>query len=348
RALPAPARGPILPPSPGLETDIALAWARVLRLDEVGRDENFYALGGDSLNVQQLITALGDQHGVRLTASDVASAPTVAQLAETVAARRSGVLVRQGNPLAPTTVLLRPPTTGTRDTLFCFAGAGASALTFAPLADRVDRDTAVVAFQAQGLENRAFPDWTVGRAARRHLVDLLELQPEGPYRLVGHSLGAFIAVDVAARLHSLGHHVELVAMLDPFLPPRTVRAARRHLPGVRSTLLEQTPADRSVLWRHRLWLPLAGIAEGTAEQKVTALREVGVRVGRLHRPRPYSGRTLLVLSTFNLDDDRVWARLLTGDLTVERIHCDHDSVVRDPHVARVVDLLAAARAPQNG
>ncbi|WP_369803734.1 alpha/beta fold hydrolase [Mycobacterium sp. NAZ190054] len=241
------------------------------------------------------------------------------------------------------TVLLRPPAEDTRDTLFCFAGAGASALTFAPLADRLDPGTGVVAFQAQGLENRAFPDWTVGRAARRHLADLLRLQPQGPYRLIGHSLGAFIAVDVANRLRALGHDVESVTMLDPFLPPRTVRAARRHLPGVRSTLLEQTPADRSVLWRHRLWLPLAGIVEGTPEQKIAALREVGVRVGRLHRPKPYAGRILLVLSTFNLDDDRVWARLLTGELTVERIHCDHDSVVRDPHVARVVDLIAATR-----
>lgn len=343
RALPRPVRGPIIPAAPGLETEIAATWARALRLEQVGRDENFYALGGDSLNVQTVITATGERHGIRLTASDLAGAPTVAQFAETVAARRAGLPTTGTIPLAPTTVLLRPPSDQTRETLFCFAGAGASALTFAALTDRVDADTAVVAFQAQGLENRAFPDWTVARAARRHLVDLLALQPQGPYRLVGHSLGAFIAAEVANRLRALNHEVELVTMLDPFLPPRTVRAARRHLPGVRSTLLEQKPADRSVLWRHRLWLPLAGIVEGTAEQKVMALREVGVRVGRLHRPTPYPGRTLLVLSTFNLDDDRVWAQLLTGELTVERVHCDHDSVVRDPHVTRVAELITSPR-----
>ncbi|WP_260752115.1 alpha/beta fold hydrolase [Mycobacterium sp. SMC-8] len=348
RSLPRPERGPIVPATPGLETGIAATWAHVLRLDQVGRDENFYALGGDSLNVAQVIAAVGERNGVRLTASDLAGAPTVAQFADIVAARRAGLPTSGASTLAPTTVLLRPPGENTQETLFCFAGAGASALTFAPLADRVDRETAVVAFQAQGLENRAFPDWTVGRAARRHLGDLLALQPQGPYRLVGHSLGAFIAIEVADRLRALGHEVELVTMLDPFLPPRTVRAARKHLPGVRSTLLEQTPADRSVLWRHRLWLPLAGIVEGTAEQKVVALREVGVRVGRLHRPKPYTGRTLLVLSTFNLDDDRVWAQLLTGELTVERVHCDHDSVVRDPHVARVVDLISAAKAQSAG
>lgn len=343
RALPTPVRGPIHAPAPGLETDIAAAWAGALRVEEVGRDENFYALGGDSLNVQQVIAAVGQRFGVALAPSDFAGAPTVAQLAALVATRRTGLPASGEARLAPTTVLLRPPTGDTREILFCFAGAGASALTFAPLADRVDRDTAVVAFQAQGLENRAFPDWTVGRAARRHLDDLLTLAPSGPYTLVGHSLGAFIAVDVAARLQALGHHVELVTMLDPFLPPRTVRAARRRLPGVRSTLLDQSPANRSVLWRHRLWLPLAGIVDGTTEQKVNALREVGVRVGRLHRPRPYSGRTLLVLSTFNLDDDRVWVRLLTGELTVQRVHCDHDSVVREPHITRIAAMIAAAR-----
>jgi thioesterase domain-containing protein len=227
--------------------------------------------------------------------------------------------------------------------LFCFAGAGASALSFAPLAGRVGNDVAVVAFQAQGLENRAFPDWTVAAAARRHLGALLALQSEGPYTLIGHSLGAFIATEVANRLQALGHQVDLVAMLDPFLPARTIRAARQVLPDATSTLLEQAPADRRVLWRRRIWLPFAGIAGRTPAEKIEPMREVGVRVGRLHKPRPYDGRTLLVLSAFNRDDERVWPQLLTGDLQIERVDCDHDSVIRDPHVERVVELLAAER-----
>lgn len=341
RALPAPTRGPIVPAAPGLETEVATAWSDVLRLSQVGRDENFYALGGDSLNVQQMISLVGEQHGVRLASSDLAVAPTVAQFTEVVAGRLAGDAVGRDKRIAPTTVLLRPPTDSTRKILFCFAGAGASALSFVPLTDRLDRDTAVVAFQAQGLENRAFPDWTIGRAARRHLRDLLALQPTGPYTLAGHSLGAFIAIDIANRLRALGQEVELVTLLDPFLPPRTVRAARRDLPNVGSTLLEQPPAAAAVLWRQRLWLPMAGIVDGTPEEKVAALREVGVRVGRLHRPKLYPGRTLLVLSSFNRDDDRVWPQVLTGALTVQRINCDHDSVVREPHVGRVVDMIAA-------
>ena len=343
RALPAPTRGPITPAQAGLETDIAEAWAAVLKLGEIGRDENFYALGGDSLNVQQMIGLVGAEHNIRLTASDLATAPTVAQFTEVVATRRTGDAVAHQKGTAPTTVILRAPTDTTRSTLFCFAGAGASALSFVPLADRIGDDTAVVAFQAQGLENRAFPDWTIGRAARRFLRDLLALQPEGPYTLAGHSLGAFIAIDIANRLTALGHEVELITLLDPFLPPRTVRAARKELPDVGSTLLEQAPAAPAVLWKQRLWLPLAGIIDGTPDEKVAALREVGVRVGRLHRPRTYAGPTLLVLSSFNRDDDRVWPKLLTGDLTVQRINCDHDSVVREPHVARVVEMIADTR-----
>ncbi|SDE22237.1 Acyl-CoA synthetase (AMP-forming)/AMP-acid ligase II [Mycolicibacterium neoaurum] len=343
RALPAPTRGPITAPEDGLESAIATAWAEVLRLDQIGRDENFYALGGDSLNVQRMISLVGGEHDIRLTASDLAAAPTIAQFAEVVRSRRAGEAVLRDSGIRPTTVVLRTPGEHTRSTLFCFAGAGASALSFVPLTDRLGVDTAVIAFQAQGLENRAFPDWTIGRAARRHLSDLLSLQPTGPYRLAGHSLGAFIAIDVANRLRALGHQVELVTLLDPFLPPRTVRAARRELPDVGSTLLEQPPAAPRELWRQRLWLPLAGILDGTPDEKVAALREVGVRVGRLHRPRPYPGRTLLILSSFNRDDERVWPQLLAGDLSVQRINCDHDSVVREPHVGRVAEMIRAQR-----
>lgn len=231
RALPAPTRGPIEAPAPGVESEIAAEWARVLRLDEVGRNENLYALGGDSLSALQLVTTLGRRYCVDLTPSDLAAAPTVALLAEVVEARRDGLTPARQTRLAPTTVVLRAPTARSRNILFCFAGAGASALSFAPLAERAADTTAVVAFQPQGLANRAIPDWSVDRAAARHLKDLLAVQPTGPYWLAGHSLGAFIAIEVANHLRARGHDVELVTMLDPILPPKTVRAARVTLPG---------------------------------------------------------------------------------------------------------------------
>ncbi|MDZ4232242.1 MAG: AMP-binding protein, partial [Dietzia sp.] len=90
QALRVPTRGPIEPPAPGLETQIACIWAEVLRLDEVGRNENFYALGGDSLNVQQMFREISAHHSVRLATSDLAGAPTVAQFAKVVGVRRTG------------------------------------------------------------------------------------------------------------------------------------------------------------------------------------------------------------------------------------------------------------------
>ncbi|CAJ1583358.1 alpha/beta fold hydrolase [[Mycobacterium] wendilense] len=347
RALPAPTRGPIEAPAPGVESEIAAEWARVLRLDEVGRNENLYALGGDSLSALQLVTTLGRRYCVDLTPSDLAAAPTVALLAEVVEARRDGLTPARQTRLAPTTVVLRAPTARSRNILFCFAGAGASALSFAPLAERAADTTAVVAFQPQGLANRAIPDWSVDRAAARHLKDLLAVQPTGPYWLAGHSLGAFIAIEVANHLRARGHDVELVTMLDPILPPKTVRAARVTLPEARSTLLDQTPAARGALWKRRLGLPLAGLLDGGPRQKEEALREVGVRVAHLHRPRPYSGPTLLVLSSFNVDDERIWAQLLPGEVTLRRIPCDHNSMIREPHIGRVVELMESMGTPES-
>ncbi|MGV0834553.1 alpha/beta fold hydrolase [Mycolicibacterium thermoresistibile] len=339
-ALPEPVRPPSEPARPGLEAELAALWARVLCLDEVGRTESFYALGGDSLDLQRMLVAVTRRYGVTLSHADFAVAPTLAAFAELLTAHRAGTSRPAGPALAPTTVSLRPPTAATTTTLFCFAGAGASALTFMPLADRLPADIAMYAFQPHGLENRGIPDWTVARAARRHLTDLLRLQPHGPYTLIGHSLGGFIALEVAHLLRELGHEVNLVAMLDSFLPPLAMRAARRRLSTATLTL-DAPPVQRTELWRRRLWLPVAGLLPLAPETQAYALREVGVRVGLLHRPRPYPGRVLLVLSNLNRDDLRLWPEVLTGATHIERVDCDHDSVVREPHAARVAELIVA-------
>lgn len=343
-ALPPPVRAQSTPPRDGLEAAVAQIWAEVLQLGEVGRTESFYALGGDSLTVTQMLARISDVHGVRLAHADLAKAPTVAEFAATVTERSGAQPPAPRRRLAPTTVPIRHLSAETRpEPLFCFTGAGASALTFLPLADRAGAGAAVYAFVPNGLENRGIPDWTIQRAARRHLRDLRRIQPRGPYTLIGHSLGSYIAVEVARRLEAAGEEVALVALLDPFISPGAVRGIRRTLPN--STLtLDDSRLRRTELWRRRMLLPLAGLAHGNSRRQSQAMEEVGVRVGLMHRPAPWAGNTLLVLSHLNRDDERLWPHLLTGRLRIERLDCDHHSIVREPYVSAVVAMIEEQRS----
>lgn len=344
-ALPKPVRAEIVPPLPGLESTVAAIWAQALALDEVGRTETFYELGGDSLTVAQILVRIKDHLGVMFTQADLAGAPTVAEFTATVSARLQSDRL-PARSLASTTVALRVPAVSTTTPpWFCFAGAGASALTFTSLAGHTEPDRAIYAFQPHGLENRGVPDWTIVRAARRHLKDLRRLQPHGPYTLIGHSLGGFIALEVARRLESEGETVELVALLDPFLPPGAVREVRRRLPDATLTL-DAPPLRGRELWARRLRVPLAGIVQFEREAQAKALEEVGVRVGLMHRPAPWAGRTLLMLSHLNQDDPRLWAHILTGELQVTRVPGDHHSLIREPFVADVARLIRDAGSAQ--
>ncbi|HEX5727322.1 MAG TPA: amino acid adenylation domain-containing protein, partial [Longimicrobiaceae bacterium] len=83
RALPAPAPEPDhAGPAPGTPAEEALArvWAQLLHLDEVGTDDSFFALGGDSILAIQMVT-LAAREGYRISPRDVFQHPTVAGLA---------------------------------------------------------------------------------------------------------------------------------------------------------------------------------------------------------------------------------------------------------------------------
>lgn len=345
KALPEPRRH-IEPVAGELESSVAATWARELALDVVGRNENIYALGADSLTIQQIMVSLNSSHGASLTQSDMASAPTVAELATIIADRTggsgTGSRTRPGIRLAPTTIPLRR---GPGRPVFCFTGAGASALTFVPFADRIgelDDVGPVYAFAPHGLDTRGIPDWTVNAAVRRHLRDLRRLQPDGPYVLVGHSLGGFIALETARRLESDGHRVDLVVVVDTFVPPRVLLRAKRADPSLSTTPVYE-PLPRKELWRRRIRVPLAGVVKTSPTADAQALEELGVRVARLHRPRPYSGRVLVVQGTENHDEPSIWRRhIVTGDVDVLRLDCNHLSVVREPHIGDVIDAIGSA------
>lgn len=335
-ALP-PVQRPVFDPARGeAESSVARLWSEVLRVEQVGRGDGFYALGGDSLSVTQMLARVTEVHGVKLNPSDLAGAPTVAEFAARLAGDgQVGASTRDS-----TTVALRPVSADTLGApIFCFPGAGASSLCFRPLAERFGEQTAVYALEPKGLEKRAIPDLSVRAAARRQVRNLRQVQPAGPYVLVGHSLGAHIALETARLLEKDGETIELLVLLDPWLSPRAARLARGDLPDVQVTLQQTVPTDPRSWWEHQKKLPLAGLFVGDLHRRTMAVEEVGVMTGLRYVPRPWAGRALVVLSHLNKDDPRLWPRILTGDLSVERLECTHASIVREPHVGAVRAMI---------
>jgi amino acid adenylation domain-containing protein len=86
RALPAPDDGaaPHRPPEGLAETTLAQIWSRVLGVERVGRDDNFFRLGGDSITSIRVI-AQAREAGWAVEPRDLFQAQTVAELARRVA-----------------------------------------------------------------------------------------------------------------------------------------------------------------------------------------------------------------------------------------------------------------------
>ncbi len=86
-----PDDGPDESPRGDNEKLIAEIWAEVLGCDRIGRQQSFFALGGDSLLATRLVETLRQRHGVELSLRQLFLAPTVAQLADVFDAHRGAV-----------------------------------------------------------------------------------------------------------------------------------------------------------------------------------------------------------------------------------------------------------------
>lgn len=81
--------GPYRAPRTPAEESLCAVFARVLQLDRAGADDDFFELGGDSLNVVQVVTAVEDL-GIDLTIGELFDARTPAALAALIGDPRTG------------------------------------------------------------------------------------------------------------------------------------------------------------------------------------------------------------------------------------------------------------------
>ncbi len=361
-----------------LEKGLSALVQKMLDVDEVARDADFFALGGDSLLATQVIHGIAQTFGVVLPLEQMFDTPTVATLAAAAHVAQRGEGTKP-----PWLVTLQAGAPG-RDPLFCMHPAGGSVFCYRDLiASLDDPELPVYGFEDPGLYSER-PYEGISGGAAYFLGTIRRIQPQGPYNLVGYSYGGNMAFEMAVQLKRDGDDVGLLALLDSF-PPTAYRSMTNDRPRILAAVAEMislifekserdwyTDEFRSMTWREQqayvvdtLTSDSAGTAMPPSDFSARILEIAVTNFLELHTHTPdvqYAGdinyfwaketipTRLASLLQYEIPDDLVgdgWGPLTTGRVEANFVDGHHFTMFHPTNIDRLAsafgEMLRRAR-----
>jgi thioesterase domain-containing protein/acyl carrier protein len=350
-------------PRDKIERELMTLWSSMLGIAEVGIDDDFFELGGQSLVAVRLFQRMGKHYGVELSLATLFQAPTIAECAALIRERlgvvspnaASGVECAAVSVLASKSlVIVQRGTDGTP--IFIVHGAGGNVLNFRDLARAMSPSQPVYGLQAAGVDGVTRPHETIEAMAEAYLAEVRGVKPHGPYVFAGYSGGGIIAFEIARRVTAAGEPAPLLVFIDTFHPQapldrngvlsRLNRLRRVGVPYLRGVL--ERKRERSQRARDDKIID-AHLAAG--EPIPFALRGRHLirnfeRAARRYRPQPWKGHATL----YRVKDPEYfvhtsgptygWDREVLGGVTVVDVPGDHDTVLRGANVQRVASSIS--------
>ncbi len=198
-------------PAPGLEMRLAQIFARVLNLDGVYADENFFHIGGHSLLAMRLASEIRRDLQRQVTVGQIMAAPTVAKLA---AQLNQDVMLNDFGSQGFDHLLYLREAQGAP--LFCFYPGSGFAWQYSVLSRYLNSGQAIIGLQSPRPGGLIASSPTMQVLIDAQLDIIRKVQAQGPYFLLGYSLGGTVAYGVAARLRALGETVSFLGLLDTY------------------------------------------------------------------------------------------------------------------------------------
>lgn len=343
-------------PADLLEQRVCGLVAAVLDVDAVAPEADFFALGGDSLAVLRLLSAVEDDLGVELTLGDVFAHPTAGAIARLVGSGTAGtaadglgevLTLRPGAPGVPPLFLL-PPAGGLG---WCYTG----------LLRALPAEQPVHAIQAPGLvSGRPQPVADLTALGARQLAAIRSVVGSGEFHVAGWSLGGMAAQTVAALARASGQPVGAVALLDAYpsdqwqhLTEPTEEEALvgiLRLGGAEGLLTGPVTRESVAGALRRSGSALAALPQRVLDGCLASVVEAA-RIVRTSAHLVLPGDLDVLVATAPRPetwlDPTGWTAYVTGEVRLHAVDATHGDLVRRPAVDRVgevlADLMARAR-----
>ncbi|WP_426067597.1 amino acid adenylation domain-containing protein [Gluconobacter sp. NFX36] len=332
-------------------------WCSLLNVEKIDINTSFFDLGGDSIMVVEMAAALSIR-GYELPIGQVFTAPTIALLAPLFEGKATAV-----DPLSMT---LPIRTVGDKPPFFCIHPVVGMSWSFNTLAPLLPEGHPVYGLQNAGLLLEDAPPQTLEALIRCYITKIRTIQPQGPYYIIGWSMGGVIAQGIAHFLREAGEEIALLTLLDAYpslLGDRVLtldssealQAALAFLHinpevGVSEPQTLDDLADLFLAGIDTALLPILPRSEtgNLAElaEKIRLVTHRNLEMLIAHRPAKTDVDILFLRAsqktdTFVGDCPQAWSEFTTGQIFAHDLPCRHGDMLTPGHVEAVARLICS-------
>ncbi|MES2732835.1 MAG: amino acid adenylation domain-containing protein [Bacteroidota bacterium] len=312
-------------PADELEQSLVDIWVQVLNIPEIGVLDDFFELGGHSLKATKVISLVYKALGIKLGLQDLFNHPTIVGLKEAIqqTAKQSLVVkLSQNSPELPNLFFI-PPATG-------------SSTIFRAFAQHLNQD-----FNSYGLQYKGFDydtpfDHSFEEMAQRFAEEIRAVQPLGSYLILGYSVGALLAFEVARILEQGGSQAQVIMLDKDTVPEKT------------ANIFEHNPALAKQVLRHQVgdaWLAHAH------QSDVERAERLLYHIAKLHANYQLSGKiqgniiALEAVGNASKADMQRWKEYTQGTFTHVYVNGSHNDLLT-LHVADLIDTFQTKVKPE--
>lgn len=347
-------------PATETERNLERIWSQVLGLDQVGRFDNFFDLGGHSMLAVRLFARVEERFGVRLPLASLFREGTVKDMADMLESR-------QGSNTRDWIVPLQPE--GGQRPLFLIHSVSGNLLFWKPLISQLGPGQPCYGLHPRREGGGAAGFSSLQDMAAAYIEAIRRVQPRGPYSIMGYSFGGKIAYEIARQFTAMGEPVALLGIVDVGIElPRAAsldlifryplafasnlgRWIRYNILGSSTDVIVKKLRDKASVVARRL-----GLARLPANLEHLVLdpgnifgletmpdwlredTEANLRLWHAYQPPAAPVRVALFragcrhLFSPPVEPDLGWARIALRGVDIEIVSGNHNGIIREPHV----------------
>jgi len=366
---------PTAEPAGSTESRLTAIWQDLLGFSDIGRDDDFFALGGHSLMTLRMFSRIHREFGITLPLATLLKHPTIASLASQIdppqvtqapaaAAENTRPVAKflpKSSPPAKSNIITLTEGSGEKP-LFCIHGGDGGVIFYRSLASLMPPAIPFHAIESLELGNSGgIVETSIEETASCYLRDILSIQKEGPFRLAGYSFGGVVAHEIACQLVEQGHKVEFLGMFDtdnPTAPIRNYSLSERlgvfwrrnhkvplgaRVGLVRERICEGVQTNRRIKAELKA-AKTSGPAEAYSDRRRIQVREENWRAMQAYQPRPFAGRITLFKTTHISDkyerlEDYGWRAVAGAGLEIVPVEGEHLALFATENVENLAKVL---------